>query len=500
MTQTIDSNVTGARIAEEATPGVLPGTPVWEPMEPNSYNDFGGQLTTKARTPINPTRQRKKGTPVDLDASGGFNQDFTETGLLKLMQGFLFADAHIPADTMPIDGSAAVVITDAANADSSYNAGAGLDIFATDDLVMVTGFANAANNGLKNVASAVAGKITVDETVTDEGTAPASARIQKVGMQIADLVVNVNGSQITLTSSATDFTTLGIVEGSWLFIGSDANAFVNANNQCFVRVDTITANTMILGKSTKQMVAEGPEIVDVMLPVFIRNEPDPNLIKRRTYQIERTLGNDGNGVMAEYLVNSLANELTLNIPTADLLNADLAFVSGDNEQRTGTEGPKSGTRPSLSTEDAFNTSSDISRFRLAVIEAGNPFPDALFGYATEGTITVNNNVTPNKAVGVLGAFAMTAGTFEVGGNLTAYFARMEAVQAVRNNADVTLDAIAVKNNGGWVFDIPLLALGDGRANVEANQPITIPLETSAAESEQGHTLMVARFPYLPDIA
>lgn len=503
MADTIDSNVTGARIAEELTPGVLPVTPVWDPAEPNSYDDFGGQLTTKARTPINPSRQRKKGTPVDLDASGGYNQDFTETGLLKLMQGFLFADALVPGDTKPInDPTAQVTITSLANIDSSFNAAAGLDIFATDDIVLVSGCAIAANNGIKTVASAVAGKVTLDQAVTDEVTPPSSVRIQKIGMQMTDLSVVVSGSEITLvTAGAVDFTTLPIVEGSWIYIGSDDNAFVAAGNQCFARVDVITATVMTLGKTSKQMVADaGPVAVDIMFPTSIRNEPDPNLIKRRTYQIERTVGNDGNGVMSEYLVNSLANELTFNIPTADFLTADLAFISGDNEQRTGLDGVKTGTRPTLVTEDAYNTSSDVSRFRLSTVVAGNPFPAALFGYATEGTITVTNNVTPNKAIGVLGAFAMTAGTFDVGGNLTAYFSQMEAVQAVRNNADVTLDLILNKNNAGWVFDVPLLALGDGRLNVEANSPITIPLETTAAESDLGHTLYLARFPYLPDIA
>lgn len=502
MADTIDSNVTGARIAEEATPGVLPGTPIWDPVEPNSYDDFGGELTTKARTPINPSRQRKKGAVVDLDASGGYNQDFTETGLLKKLQGFLFADAHIPGDTAPIDGGATVTLTSVSDVDESVNAASGLDIFATDDIVLLSGFATASNNGVKTVASAVAAKLITDQALVTEAVAPASARIQKIGVQATDLTVVVSGSLITIhTAGAIDFTTLGLVEGAWIFLGSDDNAFTNAANQCFARVDTITATDLSLGKTTKQMVVEAVAApVDIMLPTFIRNEPDPANIKTRTYQIERTLGSDANGVMSEYLVNSVANEFTFNIATADFLTADLAYISGDNEQRTGTEGVKSGTRPTQIAEDAYNTSSDVTRFRLAAIDPADPFPAALFGYASEGSVTINNNVSPNKAIGVLGAFAMTTGTFDVGGSLTVYFATIDAVQAVRNNVDTTLDLIAVKNNAGWVIDVPLIALGDGRLSVEANEPITLPLETNAAESDQGHTLMLARFNYLPDLA
>lgn len=503
MADTIDSNVTGARIAEEASPGVLPGSPVWDLMEPNSYDDFGSEITTAAREPLNPSRQRKKGSVVDLDASGGFQQDFTETGLLKLMQGFLFADAHIPGDTKPITGTA-VPITSTNGGTRVIGAASGLDRFATDDLVLLSGFAQAATNGLKTVAGATATTLTLDEAIgATEASPPSSARVQKVGVSVAanELAVVVSGTQVTITSVTFDFTTLDLVEGSWIFLGSDANKFAAPANQCFVRVDSITANALILGKTSKQMVAvaAGPA-VDILLPTFIRNEPDPDEIIRRTYQIERTLGRDDDGVMSEYLVGSVANEFTLNIQQGELITAELMFVAQDNEQRAGSVGVKPGSRPSIQTEDAFNATSDVRRSKMAIVTPSNPNPSALFGYATEISLEINNNVSPNKAIGVLGAFSMTAGQFEVGGSATVYFSSIAAVQAIRNNADVTQDLILVKNGAGWVFDIPLLSLGDGRLSVEANQPITLPLETMAAESDLGHTLMVARFPHLPSFA
>ncbi len=204
--------------------------------------------------------------------------------------------------------------------------------------------------------------------------------------------------------------------------------------------------------------------------------------------------------MSEYLVGAVPNELSLQIRQADKVTVDLSFVATDNEQRDGSVGVKSGTRPDLVDAPAFNTSSDFSRIKMHLLTAGNSNPTALFAFLTELTLTINNNVSPNKAVAVLGAFDVSAGTFQVSGNVTAYFADIAAVQAVRNNSDVTLDFALVKNNAGLVWDIPLLALGDGRLNVEQDQPITLPLSVDAAESAAGYTLLLNEFPYLPNAA
>nr|AYD82590.1 major structural protein [Achromobacter phage vB_Ade_ART] len=429
-TNKIDSNVTGLRYAEEECPKILPASPVWNPLEPNTYNDFGGQVTSVARAPINPSRQRQEGSPTDLDASGGINQDLTQDNLQDLLQGFMFADTRTK---------------------SAYS---------------VTGAAG-------------------------------------------DLeIVVAPDSFPTLVSTVLDLTTLGLIPGEWIYIGGDtsASAFAANANNGFKRIRSIDENVIVFDKSVQPMVADDGAGKTIMLYFgdVLKNEADPALIKRRTYQLERTLGSlDGlQPSQSEYLVGASCNEFSLNLATADKVTVDMSFVGMDFEQRTQADGYKPGSRPPLASGAMINTSSDFKRIKLSIIEDDEAVPTPLFAFLQEGTITINNGITPNKAIGVFGAFDTSAADFVVSGTLTAYFADIRAVQAVRNSARCTMDAVVVKGTTGMVLDIPLVKLGDGRANVTKDEPITLPLNLDAAtaaalDPDLDYTLMWVFFNNLP---
>jgi hypothetical protein len=495
----IDSNVTGLRFAEEETLKTLPAAPVWYPLEPNSYSDFGGQITTVARNPINPSRQQKKGVTTDLSASGGFNQDLTHTNLTRFMQGFMFADIREKNTTTPMN-AAAIAITSVAAATKAYATTA--VGFAAGDLVLASGFGVATNNGVKTVATNTGGEVTVAEALTDEAAPPLAAALRVVGFQFpADdaSIVFAAGSYPRLVSAATDPSTLGLIPGEWLYLGGDGavNAFVS--NAGFARINAVTSTYIEFDKTDWTPVAEGGagKSIRVFFGDVLKNESDPDLIKRRTYQMERTLGKDDDGTMSEYLTGSVANQFTLNAPQAQKIAVDMTFMACDNEQRSGADGVKDGTRPTLVESDAYNTTNDFARIKLSSVSGADAAVTPMFMYATDLTLSVNNNVSENKALGVLGAFDTSAGMFEVKGSLTAYFADVAGVQAVRNNADVTLDICMAKQNAGIVFDVPLLSLGNGRLAVEKDKPITLPLDIQGAEGKFGHTLLFQVFNYLP---
>lgn len=493
----MDSNFTELRYAEEECLKQLPANPVWNPLEPNSYQDFGSQITTTAREPISASRQRKKGSVTDLEASGGFNQDLTVDNSFNLLQGFMFADVREKATTKPTSGEA-VVITGVTGASKTIAAAKGLDKFKTDTLVKLSGFKMPQNNGVFTVASSTATTVVTTEALVDE-TPTADAKVEQVGIKLVAPNLAMQDKILKLTGSKLN--ELGLIPGEWVFIGGDTPTSRFANNVGFARVMEIQEGYILFDKTSfapKAEVGTG-KTIEIYFGSVLKNESDPSLIKRRSYQLERYLGNDENGKMSEYLVGAIANELTINVSNSDKVTIDMSFVALDNEQRDGSTGLKAGTRPTGVPQAAFNTSSDFSRIKLAEV-VSDAAPNALFAFATELSITINNNVTASKAIGVLGGMDAAAGMFEVGGNMTAYFADIKAVQAVRNNADVTLDIVMVNKDGALLFDIPLLTLGDGRLNVEKDQAIMLPLETQAVESAYGHTLLIQQFKHLPKVA
>lgn len=510
----VDSNITGLSYAEEECLKKLPDTvedsglgdaAVWRGLEPNSYSDFGGELATVARAPIDPSRQNKKGTITDLDASGGFNVDFTKSNLVRLMQGFFFADIRQLPTTQPFNG-AAVAITGAVAADDEYTAASGLGIFSAGMLVLASGFSQPANNGVKVVVAAATAGVEVTDGLVDEGA--GVGKLEAIGRQLAaaDANIVVASGVVSLSVTAGDFTTMPeLFPGRWLFIGGDVLANRFNSNVGFARIKSVAAKSLVFDDITWSPVAETGtgKTIQLFVGAVIKNEKDPALIVRRSYNIERTLGvGEFEETQCEYLEGAVANEFTLNVPQADKINADLSFVACDNTYRSGDTGDeqKIGARVPSPGEDAFNTSSDIARIKLSIRDPLSSTPDSLFGYVSEATVTINNGVTPNKAVGVLGAFDTSAGNFEAGGSLTAYFTTVAAVKAVRANADVGLSVIAAAKNAGFIFDVPLLGLGGGRLNVEKDAPITIPLEPAGAENEFGYTMLYEVFSYLPNVA
>lgn len=487
--------------AREDTPQVLANDAAFETREPNSFSDFGAEYSSVARRPFSPSRSRKKGNIVDRDESAGWNEDVTQDNMQSILDAFLFAELRAKPKTV---ATAVVAATDVVTVASSAN-------FEVGTLVLIKGLAVAANNGLKLVSAVpdgvsitVAGGIAVDE-------AGANATVEVVGHEFDadDLSLETFAGGFAIVSATMDMTTLGLIDGEWLFVGDDAavNQFGGlATLTGFARIANggIQDDRLLFDKATFTPAANdgAGDTVRLFFGTVVKNESDPDLIVKLTDTIERPLGRDADGRMSEVIKGATPNELTWNSPLANLVNVDVAYVGMRHEKRPGTTGVLAGsgatTLSAALGQDAFNTTSNLFRARLGIIDPTNIAPTPLFAKVTEWSMSINNNVSADKAQGVLGAFDTTEGMFEVGGEFTVYFRDMAAIEAIEDNADVTFDAIYSKRNAAIIMDVPLISLGGGRPEIEQDAAIMLPLETAGAESPFGHTILFNWLSYVPD--
>lgn len=484
----VPSNGTGLAIAEEVigTPGTLPGSPVWKPLEPNTYADFGGQTKLTPRNPITSTRQRKKGVVTDLDAAGGFNTDFVTESLTDVLQGFLFADWRKKTS-----------LNDTSVTSTLYNVVSGGAGFLVNSLLFSEGHVIAGNNGLKVVTASAATTVTAAGLAAE--TSPATAKITRVGHQgaSADLTMTVSGGVATLGSTTLNFTTLGLIPGEWIWVGGDTaiTQFATAANNGFYRIKTIAANAIVFDRQPSTSVTDAGtgKTIQLFFGHVLKNESSAALQKLRTYHLERQLTTS----QFEYIKGSAANTLVINIKKADKITFDVSFVGLSTERAAAA---KSGTREALPIQAAFNSSSDFTRLRFS----DDTTAASLATYVDEVKLTIDNGIDPVKAVAALGGIDINYGDFMVSGTINAFFTTYAAVDAVINNDDVALDFALVTRSGdqrlpvGWLFDVPLLALGDGRLKVEKDKPIMLPVSyDAAAHGTLDHTLLVMDFSYLP---
>lgn len=492
MGVTVSSNATGLRIAIEDSFKVVSGDEVWDPMEPNSYADFGGTVTKLARTPIQRSRQRKKGVTVDVDAAGGFNNDFTQENLRKHLPSFFFRDYTKSGEEVVTN-----VDLDAGNPDE-YEVASTAN-FLVNNLIKGFGFTNSANRAVNKVTvvtTNVSVEVATGQLVAE--TPPAGAYIKVVGHEFATAdinIVNTNGYPGLNSVSSFDFSQV-CRAGQWVFVGGDltANRFDVAEPQ-FARVRSAGVGRLEFDKIGAAMADETGtgKSIRIFFGDYISNPENTGAELSRTSQMERELSDKG----YEYLIGCVGNTLNMNIVGQNKITVDIGYVCADFEYKSSGQ-RKGGTFPDVVEADAFNTSSDFSRLRLAKDASLNT---DLFAHITALTLQVSNGATPTKVVATLGAIDINPGDFVVNGTMTVLFSDIAAIAAVRDNDSVSLDLAIAKNNSGWVFDIPLLTLGDGRLNITKDQPITLPLSFDAAEHpDLNVTLTGHYFPYLPTVA
>jgi hypothetical protein len=499
MARVLTNNVALAYSIESAL-GTAGST--WKQLEPNSIDAYGAEITTVARSPISKLKQRRKGTIVDLDSAVEFETDLTMASALDFIEGFCFAQSAGGTEFAP----------SACDTDSfTVASGGALD---AGTLVYVRGAANSENNGVHVVDTGSSGTdIPVTSSLVAETfTASDNVTLEVAGVRGAagDLEIDANGD---LISTVLDFTGLDLTVGQFIWIGGAAAAnqfFEQANSSVnfgLARVDAIAANKLTLSKRGSTFTADDgtdtgsggtDRSIDIFFGRFIRNvATDDADYLERSFHFEAEMPDLG-GVGTdeyEYAKGNFCNTMAISLPGQDKATVAFGFIGTDTEVPTTTRKSGASSAQKVTRQSALNTASDIARLRITEVDETGLTTDF-----KDLTFNINNNVSPEKVLAVLGARYMNSGNFEIDIEAQLVFTNSDVVTAIRNNTTVTMDMLLRNDDGGMAIDIPSMTLGDGSKEYPLNESVLINVTAQAFKDNTLETSIgITMFPYLPSV-
>lgn len=511
MSRVLTNNVVTSYVRETSLGTAA--TSGWRVLEYNTVSNVGSTIATVARRPVSQSRQAKKGTITDLDSAFEFETDFTMDAMLDFVEAFCFADAA--NDNLVFRGANAA--SDAYTIPSTTASQGGKIQWVSSghaSLFYAQGYAIAANNGLK-VLTADTGTAATALTVASQGvvteTAPASAIVEIAGVRgkADDLSISVSGDVAVITSAAdiTNFGTFGLTLGQFIHVGgtATANQFGAGASIGYGRITAIGTTTLTLGKLSSGLITDNGagDSVDLLFSRFVRNVA-VTAASQDTYYREyshtfeisyQDLGGVGTPKY-EYPKGNYANQLKFTLPLANKATLNFGFVGTDTAVPTASRatGPSTAANPIRKT--ALNTSTDIARIGTSAVAASATYFKSL-------TVTLNNNVSPEKVLGSLGAVFMNAGIFQVTFDGQMIFADSTVKDGIRNNTTFNMNFLCRNTNSlegyeGVFVDIPSFTLGGGGLDLPQDQSVLINLTGTAFEDATlGTSVSFSFFPVIP---
>ena len=231
---------------------------------------------------------------------------------------------------------------------------------------------------------------------------------------------------------------------------------------------------------------------------FVKNVPvDDANFQSQSFQFEAAYPNLDNpsGDRYEYAKGNFCNTAGFELPLTNKATVSFAFIGTDTEPpvASGSRATNADSPLSPVQTGAFNTSADIARLRITELDETGLTTDF-----KSVTLNINNNVSPEKVLGQLGAKFMNTGNFEIDLESQLIFTDYRVVEAIRNNETLTLDFAITNDDGAIVVDIPALTLGGGDREFPVNESVLVNTTAQAfGDATYNASLIVSLFPFVP---
>ena len=491
MGRVLTNNVALDAIVESAL-GEITAPYGFRSVEVNTIGNYGAAITTVTRSPIGTGRQRRKGAITDLTSAVEFEADLTFSLFRDFMEGMMFAVA-VNHELSGVHPSGVVP--------GGYTVTARGKIMKIGHLVNAVGFGVPTNNGLKVLDAALDVNDVLIEiggaALTAEAAPPANAIVSLAGFRIS-AGSNPTWTYSALTKRATLAGVAGLgnglhlTPGQVIHVGSfdDSgdleNSFEDAMNVAkggFARVVSVAAGTIVFDRLDEDLHANfgaTATVVDLLFGEFVRNVQSSHAdFVERTYQFRAAfpdlfdVPNADPVAGYEFAKGNFLNTLAMNMPLIEKATANLAFVGTDADSPK-RQGMAAGQLAAALVADGlnpiytspYNTTSNFARLRMIDVDETGLTTDF-----KSLTMTINNNVSPEKVLGRLGSRYVNAGNLEINIEGEVIFTSPEVIERIRRNTTVAMDFALRNDNGAIIVDIPSMSLGGGARTFPANESV-----------------------------
>lgn len=456
----MDANRTAVGVVEETTAGTTPATPAFENLRVLSSSLAYAKKTGQSKQ-LRSDRQIDDLITLGFDAGGDIPQEASYGACDTFIRGALASEwvfsqvrANITGTLTNITAVSATAITVAAGALTSLNSGA----FAVGMLVRASGFTAAGNNRLFRAAATTSNTSIVMTGGTVDAAPIAGSRVKMIGFEGAagDLVATASG----LTSTALDFTTLGLDPGEWVYVGGSqaANAFAAAGTKGWCRVAaaggvTATSLPFDIVPTAWGVDAGAAKTIRVYTGDYIRNG-----VTKRSYTVELQY-QDLAVPEFEYYTGMCVASMKFTVASQSIMGVSTTLMGfGAVDQTARFAGATDVAAP---TNDVINTSANIG----TILDNGQAIPGV--NILTSVEFTVNNSLRRRIGLGSAQTISVGYGEFQVAGSMSLYYGSNYILNKIRNSTASSLFLPIVDNSGSkaLLVDIPKLKFGDGNPTV-----------------------------------
>ena len=474
------SNRTQVASVLETTPGTPPGSPRFRKLR------LTGEALTQAWTYVDSDEirdDRMMGDPIKVmqAAAGSTNHELSYIVDMSAFSDHVECAMYNSWLNTPVrdnDGTPDSNITGIVASTGVITVVTG-DAFLAGHLVKLSGFTAAGNNGIFKLTTGSATVPAVGTGIlTDEAAPPGTARMKVVGFEgaSADIVAAADG----LTATALDFTTLGLHIGQFIKIGGTADgtqfatlvtAGADARANAWARVIGIAAGKLTLDCLPDDWgVDTGTgKTIRLWWGDFIKNG-----VTEKSLTVQK--GYLGQGINLKYFhfFGMHVGTWDLNFQSGDKITGSFNYTGmGGNYVDT----PLDATPDEPGVEQVMAGNADVGRLYEA--GAGISAPN----WAQSMTLSLNNNLRTNEAVGSTSPVAVREGECTVTGAINTYFGSGTLLEKFNTNAPTSLATRVGKNNQAIIFQVPrAIYRGGGNPSAGAkNQDVMLNLEFQASK-------------------